>query len=64
MDLVLGGFFKNNYRILTKKDLMEFEKLLEESDKVLTDYFVMKKPNLNLDSVGVVKKIKNYIEDH
>jgi len=64
MDIVLGGFFKNNYSILTKSDLKEFEALLECSDKVLTDYFVMKQPNLKLDSIGVVKKILNYLEDH
>ncbi len=64
MDIVLGGFFKNNYSILTKSDLKEFEALLESSDKVLTDYFVMKQPNLKLDSIGVVKKILNYLEDH
>ncbi len=64
MDLVLGGFFKNNYSILTKSELEEFDKLLEVSDKVLADYFVMKRPNLKLDSIMVVKKIKNYLEDY
>ncbi|MEK9680232.1 MAG: succinate dehydrogenase assembly factor 2 [Pelagibacteraceae bacterium] len=63
MDLVLGGFFKNNYSSLTKSDLEEFDKLLEVSDKILTDYFVMKQPNLKLDSIGIIKKIKNYLEE-
>ncbi len=64
MDIVLGGFFKKKHQNLTKVDLDEFEKLLEVSDKVLTDYFVMKKPNLKLDTIGVVIKIKNFLEDH
>ena len=48
MDLVLGGYFKKNYNTLSDKELVEFEKLLDFSDKILTDYFV--------------KKIKNYLE--
>jgi succinate dehydrogenase flavin-adding protein (antitoxin of CptAB toxin-antitoxin module) len=63
MDIVLGGFFKKNCNVLSKKELDEFEKLLDFSDKILTDYFVMNGQNLNLESIKIAKKIKNYLED-
>lgn len=62
MDLVLGGFFKNNYLSLLPTDLDEFEKLLEFSDKVLTDYFVMNISNRQIEDIGIAKKIKSYLE--
>ena len=37
MDIVLGGYFKKNYSNLSDVDLREFEKLLDFSDKILTD---------------------------
>ncbi len=63
MDIVLGGFFNKNCYNLAKQELEEFEKLLDFSDKVLTDYFVMNIPNIDLESIEIVKKIKNYLED-
>ena len=62
MDLVLEGFFKNNIKNLNEIDLLEFEKLLEFSDKALTDYFVMNKNNNELDEINITKKIKNYLK--
>ncbi|MAK12425.1 MAG: succinate dehydrogenase assembly factor 2 [Candidatus Pelagibacter sp.] len=62
MDLVLGGYFKKNYNTLSDKELVEFEKLLDFSDKILTDYFVMNKTNANVNGFEIVKKIKNYLE--
>ena len=63
MDIVLGGYFKKNYSNLSDVDLSEFEKLLDFSDKILTDYFVMNKPNINLENINIVKKIKKHLED-
>jgi len=63
MDIVLGGYFKKNHSNLSKVDLREFEKLLDFSDKILTDYFVMNKPNINLENINIVKKIKKHLED-
>ena len=63
MDIVLGGYFKKNHSNLSKVDLREFEKLLDFSDKILTDYFVMNKPNVNLENINIVKKIKKHLED-
>ena len=63
MDIVLGGFFEKNCNNLSIKDLKEFERLLDFSDKILTDYFVMNNQNTNLESIEIVKKIKNYLED-
>ena len=63
MDIVLGGYFKKNYSNLSEIDLREFEKLLDFSDKILTDYFVMNKPNINLENINIVKKIKKHLED-
>ncbi len=63
MDIVLGGYFKKNHSNLSEIDLREFEKLLDFSDKILTDYFVMNKPNINLENINIVKKIKKHLED-
>lgn len=63
MDIVLGGYFKKNCNHLSQVDLIEFEKLLDFSDKILTDYFVMNKPNVNLENINIVKKIKKHLED-
>ena len=63
MDIVLGGYFEKNYSNLSEVDLREFEKLLDFSDKILTDYFVMNKPNINLENINIVKKIKKHLED-
>ena len=63
MDIVLGGYFEKNYSNLTEVDLREFEKLLDFSDKILTDYFVMNKPDINLENINIVKKIKKHLED-
>ena len=63
MDIVLGGYFKKNHSNLSKVDLREFEKLLDFSDKILTDYFVMNKPNISLENINIVKKIKKHLED-
>ena len=62
MDLVLGGFFKSNHLNLQSTDLDEFERLLEFSDKALTDYFVMNISNKQIEEIGITKKIKNYLE--
>ena len=62
MDIVLGGYFDKNYNNLSIVDLKEFEKLLDFSDKILTDYFVMNNPNANLEKINIVKKIKNHLE--
>ena len=63
MDIVLGGDFKKNYSNLSDVELREFDKLLDFSDKILTDYFVMNKPNINLENINIVKKIKKHLED-
>ena len=63
MDIVLGVYFKKNHSNLSEVDLREFEKLLDFSDKILTDYFVMNKPNINLENINIVKKIKKHLED-
>ena len=63
MDIVLGGYFKKNHSNLSDVDLREFEKLLDFSDKILTDYFVMNRPNTNLENINIVKKIKKHLED-
>ena len=62
MDLVLGGFFKNNHSSLSPADLDEFERLLEFSDKVLTDYFIMNISNRQIEDIGITKRIKSYLE--
>jgi len=60
MDLLLGGFFKENQNSLSEKELLEFEKILEFTDKLLSDWLIFEKPNNDLANFLISKKIKNF----
>jgi succinate dehydrogenase flavin-adding protein (antitoxin of CptAB toxin-antitoxin module) len=60
MDLLLGGFFKENQNSLSEKDLLEFEKILEFTDKLLSDWLIFEKPNNDLANFLISKKIKDF----
>ncbi len=60
MDLLLGGFFKENYHILTENELLEFQDILELTDKALSDWLIINKSNKDIENIGVSKKIKEF----
>jgi len=60
MDLLLGGFFKENQNSLSEKELLEFEKILEFTDKLLSDWLIFEKPNNDLANFLISKKIKDF----
>jgi antitoxin CptB len=60
MDLVIGGFAKENLKKLTFEELKEFEILLNFTDKELSSWLVDNKKNIELENFSVSKKIKNF----
>jgi succinate dehydrogenase flavin-adding protein (antitoxin of CptAB toxin-antitoxin module) len=60
MDLLLGGFFKENQNSLSEVELLEFEKILEFTDKLLSDWLIFEKPNNDLTNFLISKKIKDF----
>ena len=60
MDLLLGGFFKENYHSLTENELLEFQDILELTDKALSDWLIINKSNKDIENIGVSKKIKEF----
>ncbi len=60
MDLLLGGFFKENQNSLSENELLEFEKILEYTDKSLSDWLIFEKPNNDLTNFLISKKIKDF----
>ena len=60
MDLLLGGFFKENQNSLSENELLEFEKILEYTDKSLSDWLIFEKPNNDLTKFLISKKIKHF----
>ena len=60
MDLLLGGFFKENQNSLSENELLEFEKILEYTYKSLSDWLIFEKPNNDLTKFLISKKIKHF----
>ena len=60
MDLVIGGFAKENLKKLTFEELKEFEILLNFTDKELSSWLVDNIKNIELDNFSVSKKIKHF----
>ena len=61
MDLLLGGFFQENYQILSESELLEFQDILELTDKALSDWFIMNKNNEDIENIAISKKIKEFV---
>lgn len=60
MDLLLGGFFKENYNNLTTDELLEFERILQLADKKLSDWLILDVLCEEIDKFQISKKIKNF----
>ena len=56
MDILLGGFFKEWGNSLNESELIEFQSLLELTDKVISDWLIMNKTTTNIESMGISKK--------
>jgi antitoxin CptB len=61
MDLLLGGFFKENYQVLSESELLEFQDILELTDKDLSDWLIMNKSNEDIENITISKKIKEFV---
>ena len=61
MDLALGGFFKENQHLLNEQELLEFQRILELTDKEIGDWLIMNKFNNEIQNIGISKKIKDFV---
>ena len=61
MDLLLGGFFQENCQILSESELLEFQDILELTDKALSDWLIMNKNNEDIENIAISKKIKEFV---
>ena len=61
MDLLLGGFFQENYQILSESELLEFQDILELTDKALSDWLIMNKNNKDIENIAISKRIKEFV---
>ncbi len=61
MDLLLGGFFQENYQILSESELLEFQDILELTDKALSDWLIMNKNNEDIENIAISKRIKEFV---
>ncbi len=60
MDLIIGGFAKENLKHLNTNELNEFELLLNYTDKELSSWLIDKKKNIELEKFSISSKIKNF----
>ena len=64
MDILLGGFFKEWGNSLNESELIEFRSLLELTDKVISDWLIMNKTTTNIESIGISKKIREFVDSN
>ena len=64
MDILLGGFFKEWGNSLNESELIEFRSLLELTDKVISDWLIMNKTTTNIESMGISKKIREFVDSN
>ena len=64
MDILLGGFFKQWGNSLNESELIEFQSLLELTDKVISDWLIMNKTTTNIESIGISKKIREFVDSN
>ena len=60
MDLLIGGFAKENLNKLNSDELKEFELLLNFTDKELSSWLVDNKKNKELENFSISQKIKQF----
>jgi antitoxin CptB len=60
MDLLIGGFAKENLESLNAEELKEFELILNYTDKKLNSWLVDNKTDSDLEKFSISKKIKEF----
>jgi antitoxin CptB len=60
MDLLIGGFAKENLKVLNYEELNEFEFILNFTDKKLSSWLIDNKIDSDLEKFALSKKIKEF----
>jgi antitoxin CptB len=60
MDLLIGGFAKENLKVLNSEELNEFEFILNFTDKKLSSWLIDNKIDSDLEKFALSKKIKEF----
>jgi len=60
MDLLIGGFAKENLETLNAEELKEFELILNFTDKKLNTWLIDNKLDTDLEKFSISKKIKEF----
>ncbi|MEI6170502.1 MAG: succinate dehydrogenase assembly factor 2 [Pseudomonadota bacterium] len=60
MDLLIGGFAKENLATLNAEELKEFELILNFTDKKLNTWLIDNKLDTDLEKFSISKKIKEF----
>ena len=60
MDLLIGGFAKENLAALNAEELKEFELILNFTDKKLNTWLIDNKLDTDLEKFSISKKIKEF----
>lgn len=63
-DLIIGLFARENLGKMNDNDLLTFEKILQQNDADLYDWYVGKKPIPKEISSGIMTKIMNFVPTH
>jgi antitoxin CptB len=60
MDLLIGGFAKENLESLNEEELKQFELIINYTDKKLNSWLVDNKTDSDLEKFSISKKIKEF----
>jgi antitoxin CptB len=63
-DLIIGLFARENLEKMDDNDLLIFEKILQQNDADLYDWYVGKKPIPKEISSDIMTKIMNFVPTH
>lgn len=63
-DLIIGLFARDNLEKMDDNELLIFEKILQQNDADLYDWYVGKKPIPKEISSAIMTKIMNFVPTH
>ncbi len=63
-DLIIGLFARENLEKMNDNDLLTFEKILQQNDADLYDWYVGKKPIPKEISSSIMTKIMKFVPAH
>lgn len=61
MDILLGNFFKKYGNSLNDEELIQFQTILEFTDKTLSEWLIMNKNFDAIDKIAISKKIREFV---